>query len=104
MNNANISFFCHKSRWLVSFTIMIIWICTGMSSAQQESNSVIDFSKYEKKFTWKVSKDLVDKYSARIPTNNFDETKVPNYTLPDIFTLDNGKKVTTTASLGAAAP
>ena len=41
--------------------------------------------------------DLVDKYSARIPTNNFDETKVPNYTLPDIFTQDNGKKVTTTA-------
>jgi hypothetical protein len=81
--------------WLVAFAITLIWISTGMASAQQESNFSTDFSKYEKKFTWKVSRDLVDKMSASHPANNCDETKVPNYTLPDIFTLDNGKKITT---------
>ena len=91
------SYFCQRRYWPVALTIMLVWISTGMSSAQLESNSVTDFSKYEKKFMWKVSKDLVDKRSASRPANNFDETRVPNYTLPDIFTQDNGKKVTTTA-------
>jgi len=97
MNKADMSYFYQIPRWIVALTIMHLWISTGMSSAQQESNSVTEFSKYEKKFKWKVSKDLVDKRSASRPANNFDETKVPNYTLPDIFTQDNGKKVTTTA-------
>ncbi|MCX6327857.1 MAG: acetylxylan esterase [Bacteroidia bacterium] len=97
MNNVGMSNFYQTHRWLVTIAITLLWLNTGNSSAQQESNSVNDFSKYEKKFTWKVSKELVDARSAAQPANNFDEAKVPNYTLPDIFTLANGKKVATTA-------
>ena len=95
MHNADIILFCQRNRRLLSLILMLCWICTVKSNAQRETNADAGFSKYEKKSVWNVSRDLVEKYSARRPANNFDETKVPNYTLPDIFTQENGKKVTT---------
>ena len=86
---------CHR---FVVLAIILFLFGAGMSSAQKEANFLNEFSKYERKFTWEVSKDLVDKMSASRPANNFDESRVPAYTLPDIFTQHDGKKVTTAAA------
>jgi arylsulfatase A-like enzyme/dienelactone hydrolase len=57
-----------------------------------------DFSKYEKKFPWKPSEKLVNSLSSKRSTINYDEAKVRPYTLPGVFTLTSGEKVTTTAA------
>jgi len=82
-------------RWLLALAILVSGIGTGISFAQEETPTHPDFSKYEKKFTWEVSPELVESFSAR-RTNNYDEALVPPYTLPDIFTQNNGERVTST--------
>ena len=56
-----------------------------------------DFSKYEKKFPWAPSRELVDSLAAKRSSINYDEAKVRPYTLPDVLTLAGGQKVATTA-------
>lgn len=57
-----------------------------------------DFSKYEKKFPWKVSREFLDIQAAKVPWQNRDESKVPPYTLPDMFRLADGNRVRTAAA------
>jgi len=87
MYRANMQFY--RMILLVS---MISWLLNGLSSAQEESPGDPDFSKYDNKFPWEVSPDLVERLSSRRP-NNFDEALVPEYSLPEIFTSEKGEKV-----------
>jgi arylsulfatase A-like enzyme len=57
-----------------------------------------DFAKYEQKFPWTPSEKLVKSLSSKRSTINYDEAKVRPYTLPDMFTLNSGEKVTTTTA------
>ncbi len=66
------------------------------TNAQKHSSSSADFSQYEEKYPWVVSRELVkNKVPGAVEETNVDEALVPTYTLPDIFTLANGKKVKT---------
>ncbi len=56
-----------------------------------------DFSQYEKRSPWTPSRELVEKLGAKQARINYDEAKVRPYTLPDLFTLASGGKVTTSA-------
>ncbi len=56
-----------------------------------------NFSQYEEKFPWKPSEKPVNSLSSKRSTINYDEAKVRPYTLPDMFTLAGGAKVTTPA-------
>ncbi len=53
-----------------------------------------DFSKYETKIPWIVSAEDVVALTAKTPSRNWDEAKVGGYTLPDIFALAGGGRVT----------
>ena len=97
MNYKQRPFINQTIRWLLALAIMVSGIGTGKSLAQEETPTHPDFSKYEKKFTWEVSPDLVERRSASRP-NNFDEALVPEYTLPDIFTQNNGEKISSTTT------
>lgn len=44
---------------------------------------------------WKASPQVIEKISKERPGINFYEEKVPAYTLPDLFTTSDGKKITT---------
>ncbi len=57
-----------------------------------------DFSKYQKKSPWHPAEKLVNSLSSKRSTINYDEAKVRPYTLPDMFTLAGGGKVTTAAA------
>jgi arylsulfatase A-like enzyme len=58
----------------------------------------LDFSKYGKRFPWKPSEKLVNSLSSKRSAINYGEAKVRPYTLPDVFTLISGEKVTTSAA------
>jgi hypothetical protein len=45
--------------------------------------------------SWKASKETVERLSKERSDVNYYEEKVPGYTLPDIMTSHDGKKVTT---------
>jgi len=55
------------------------------------------FSQYERKYPWQPSEKPVNSLSSKRSTINYDEAKVRPYTLPDVFTLASGEKVTTPA-------
>jgi hypothetical protein len=64
------------------------------TNAQSKNISLVDFSLYDKKYPWVVSRELVEtKFPGAVPETNFDETMVEKYTLPDLFTLINGERV-----------
>jgi arylsulfatase A-like enzyme/dienelactone hydrolase len=67
------------------------------NSAAAGWESKPDFSAYEKKFPWGPPQELVDKLGVKRSSINYDEAKVRPYTLPDLFTLGSGGKVTTAA-------
>ena len=54
-----------------------------------------DFSHYEKKFPAKLSAQSQGGEAGKKASENHDESKVGGYTLPDMFALNNGKKITT---------
>ena len=56
-----------------------------------------DFSKYPVKGPWTLSDEFLANATANRRESNFYESKIAPYTLPDLFTLANGRKVTTTA-------
>lgn len=95
MNCHKKSFIIRTVRLLLAPALLVSGIGSGIAHAQEKTAAQPDFSRYEKKYAWEVSPDLVEKLSARRP-NNFDEALVPEYTLPDIFTLKSGEKVTNT--------
>jgi arylsulfatase A-like enzyme/dienelactone hydrolase len=57
-----------------------------------------DFSRYETKAPWQPSRELIEKLGTRRSSINYDEANVRPYTLPDMFTLTGGEKVTTAAA------
>ncbi len=77
---------------LITISILLSANSAGISTAQEGSPSSPDFSAYENKFAWDVPAELVERLSSR-RANNFDESKVPEYILPDIFTL-SGETIT----------
>ncbi|MCK4747732.1 MAG: hypothetical protein KAT15_11870, partial [Bacteroidales bacterium] len=83
-------------RCLLTPAIPLFMLSSGMLSAQYGSPTNPDFSVYEKKIAWEVPAELVERLSSRRP-NNFDEARVPDYTLPGIFTTESGKKISNTA-------
>jgi cephalosporin-C deacetylase-like acetyl esterase len=46
-------------------------------------------------YDWERFIDFVDRYFSRINGFNYDESKVPPFTLPDVLTCSSGRKVTT---------
>ena len=66
--------------------------------AQEKLTSAVpwsaDFSKYETKFPWVVSAEDIAALTAKTPSRNWDEAKVGSYTLPDMFALKDGGRVT----------
>ena len=86
----------HKTLFAASI-LLLMAPGTGSVLAQGITPGSTDFSPYEKKSPWQPSKELVDKLGAKGSSINYDEANVRPYTLPDIFTLTNGAKVTTTA-------
>ncbi len=56
-----------------------------------------DFSAYEKKAPWTLSEEFLTAISARKKSENYYESKVAPYTLPDLFTFSDGRKVATPA-------
>ena len=91
----------HKTFFAV--TVLLLAVCSvpaRVSKATEMPYGVttnLDFSKYEKKSAWTPSRELVEKLGAKQSSINYDEAKVRSYTLPDLLTLANGEKVTTTA-------
>lgn len=82
--------------------IAIVLIADALSilsiQAQEPTNKAAlpwstDFARYEKKFPWEVSKEFLAKESAQKRNRNWDEAKVGNYTLPDMFALAGGGRV-----------
>ena len=57
-----------------------------------------DFSTHEKKFPWQPSAEQIARLSSQRSAINYDEAKVRPYTLPDVFALSSGAKVTTPAA------
>ena len=47
----------------------------------------------QQKVGWQASRETVDKLSKGQTTFNYEESKVPVYTLPDLLTSTNGKKI-----------
>ncbi|HEC44739.1 MAG TPA: hypothetical protein ENI20_18130 [Bacteroides sp.] len=95
---------CSKSFLrLVPLTILLAFFSTGSSFAQEESGEKNDFTKYENKYSWEVSRELIDRRADRRPQNNFDEALVPDYTLPDIFTGSVGQTKQVTGAMNTGA-
>lgn len=97
MNYQQRPFISQTIRSLVTLVLLMSGLGSGISLAQEGTTDQPDFSEHEKKFTWEVSPDLVERMSASRP-NNFDEALIPEYTLPDILTPKNGGKVTSTSA------
>jgi dienelactone hydrolase len=53
-----------------------------------------DFSRYERTFPWEVSASYIAAHAAKPGATNWDESKVGSYTLPDMFALAGGGRVT----------
>ncbi len=87
---------CHS---VLKTTLLLVMfsLITGTTMSQvpgnRRSSTGTDFSQFEKKFLWSSPQDSV---RSDLPYINFVEAKVKDYTLPDILTLTNGEKVTTT--------
>jgi len=47
----------------------------------------------QEKEGWQASRETIDKLSKGQTTFNYEESKVPVYTLPDLLTSNNGKKI-----------
>ena len=66
--------------------------------AQEKSTAAVpwstDFARYETKTPWKVSPEEIAERTAKVPSRNWDEAKVGSYTLPDMFALGSGGRVT----------
>jgi dienelactone hydrolase len=56
-----------------------------------------DFSAYATKVPWTLSEEFLQAQSARQKASNFFEAKVGPYTLPELFTLADGRKITSPA-------
>jgi hypothetical protein len=90
-------------RNLCSFAALLLALIPSADcdSAQKGAYPVVapstDFSRYGKKLPWAPTRELVDKLTAKRPSINYEEAKVRPYTLPDILTLADGRKVTTMA-------
>ncbi len=82
--------------------LAMLWPRADQAMAQGQSGPAAvsrpDFSKYERKFPWHPSQQLVDSLAGKRPSINYDEAKVRPYTLPDIFASAEGGKVTNTAA------
>jgi hypothetical protein len=72
---------------------MMILTIVASAAAQEIVPPSTDFSKFEKKYTWQLSKEFIDQQAARMKQENVVESKVHPYTLPEIFVLKNGKRV-----------
>ncbi len=87
---------------LLALTCLLLAVCSvpvRVLKAAETPDGVTtspDFSKYEKKFPWAPSRELVDKLTAKQSRINYDEAKVRPYTLPDVLALAGGQKAATT--------
>jgi arylsulfatase A-like enzyme/dienelactone hydrolase len=88
-------------RIFLVLSVVLLAVCSVPVRASQETPDDVttspDFSKYEAKSPWEPSEKLVKSLSSKRSTINYDEAKVRPYTLPDMFTLNSGEKVTTAA-------
>ena len=48
----------------------------------------------QEKEGWQASRETIDRLSKGQTIFNYEESKVPVYTLPDLLTSSNGKKIT----------
>jgi arylsulfatase A-like enzyme/dienelactone hydrolase len=89
---------------VLGFLVLLLAVCGGPVRASESKitpdgvTANPDFSRYETKVPWKPSEKLVNSLSSKRSAINYDEAKVRPYTLPDMFTLTNGEKVTTSAA------
>src|SRR5215472_16542217 len=56
-----------------------------------------DFSKFANKYVWQQSPQYLQEESRKVAGENRVESKVPPYTLPDMFKLASGAQVRTIA-------
>lgn len=81
-------------------SLMLCFLLAVPAMAQRKPLPIVppstNFSRFEHQFPWRPTQELVDKWTASRSPMNFDEAKVPSYTLPDVLTLADGKHVTTT--------
>jgi len=79
-------------------TLCALILSCAAVQAQERSTSAVpwstDFAIYETKIPWKVSPEEIAALTAKTPTRNWDEAKVGSYTLPDMFALSGGGRVT----------
>ncbi|HUX55888.1 MAG TPA: hypothetical protein VMV77_02865 [Bacteroidales bacterium] len=69
------------NRFTALFVFMLLMITSGILAQTGKS--------------WQASKETIERLSGSGSDFNYFEEKVPEYTLPDIFTATDGKKVTT---------
>lgn len=70
----------YKSNFLWVAVLLFLVVSAGNVAAQPEVG-------------WRANPDVVEKNAKAHPELNFYEEKVPSYTLPDLFTTLDGKKV-----------
>lgn len=80
--------------------IMLSLLLGGIAAAlaQQTDSPAADFSRYEKKVQWVIPPEMIARLTAQEEGINYDEAKVRDYTLPDLFTLASGARVKTRAA------
>ena len=73
-------------------------LSSAAAPAQVEAKTAVpwstDFSKFETKVPWITSAEDIAALAAKTPNRNWDEAKVGSYTLPDMFALAGGGRVT----------
>ncbi|TWU59193.1 hypothetical protein Poly51_19790 [Rubripirellula tenax] len=70
-----------------SFAMFVIVVATALGGRLQAQNSVTAAPQ------WSADSDLVDQLSTKRPEFNYDESKVPNYRLPNPLVLHSGNPV-----------
>ncbi len=77
----------------------------GQAAASKTPQSPPDFSPFESRYPWQVSRELATgRTPGSVPETNFDEALVPKYTLPPLMRLPSTPSETDVASSGDGVP